>query len=116
MATLSADREQRFQELAAAYLDAFDAGRGEEAGRLLLGQPDLADEITAFVAEQEQIARLAAPLRELVQPAPTPPLTREPTVPSAGELSPQALGRSFGDYELLEVIARGGMGVIYKAR
>src|SRR5215831_6941233 len=87
---------QLLSDVIAAYLEAVDAGQRPDRAEWLARHPDLAEQLTAFFADQDRLDALARPLH----PAP-------------------AVGtrvRYFGDYELLEEIARGGMGVVYRAR
>jgi hypothetical protein len=107
----SAAREQRLQEILLPYLQALDTGQAPDRGELLRQHPDLAADLEAFFADQERVDRLAESLRPDRQPAEAPTLGQVPT-----RLAPLGTVRYFGDYELLEEIARGGMGVVYRAR
>ena len=99
----SADRDEHLQEVLATYLDAVQAGQSPDRHELLARHPDLAPDLAAFFVDHDR-------LKQFADVPTTPPEEQPAAAPSLGSV------RYFGDYELLEEIARGGMGVVYKAR
>jgi WD40 repeat protein len=96
-------RERRLQEALVACVEAAEGGAPDRAA-LLAQYPDCAAEVDEFLANRESVDRLAAPWREVAAAA------------EGKSVPPGTMVRYFGDYEILEEIARGGMGVVYKAR
>lgn len=82
------------------YLQAVDAGQVPSRDALLAEHPQHADALRRFFADYDQLDNRAEALK-LARP------TEAPARPMV---------RYFGDYELLEELARGGMGIVYKAR
>ena len=94
-------------DLIAGYLQAVERGESPDREALLAAHPDLAGELAAYFADYDKMNQLAAPLRLADPDATVPPDEATASLPKV---------RYIGDYELLGEIARGGMGVVYRAR
>ncbi len=103
---LTVNTDARLEAILRDYLLAQNAGTAPSPEELCRRHPDLADDLRAHFADEARLEAQALPA------AGAPTLaTGEPVPPVPGTSL-----RCFGDYELLEEIARGGMGVVFKAR
>src|SRR5262249_15481667 len=113
----SASREQRLQEVLVACVKAAEQGQRLDRQALLARYPEFAAELTEFLADRDRIELLAEPLRAVTPGSPESAApTLSPTQGVQTDPQPGTTVRYFGDYELLEEIACGGMGVVFKAR
>src|SRR5262245_56551125 len=104
----SAPGPGRLEAVLADYLERQDRGEAVDRDRLLAAHPELADALRSYFADSDALQRLAgAPDQDTWRSPPTP----APATP----VTSAALPRRVGDYEVLEEIARGGMGVVFKA-
>src|SRR5437764_7311481 len=95
----------------ASYVQAVESGQVPNRQELLEAHPDLAETLGAFFADLDRMDRIASPLR--LADAEGPDAT---SAVEGNGYSPPLTIRYFGDYELIEEIAHGGMGIVYKAR
>ena len=124
--------ERRLYEILAAY---FEAGEAIDRQVLFERYPEWADQINRFLDDQDRLLKLTEPLRgdrredEIDSPEPdsdnvekltssSGPGHAPPSDPTNGttEEAAEISLRSIGDYELIEEITRGGMGVVFRAR
>lgn len=90
------DPSRRLEGAFRAYLERLERGEEPDLPEELLHDPEARAALNELIEDERELERWFGPLRAVTQAA--------------------GVGRPFGNYELLEVVAVGGQGVVYRAR
>lgn len=112
---LDSSQETPADEIIADYLEAIERGETPDPQRIIADHPELEADLSSFFAGYERLHRCV-----VAEPAQAPHRGSNASIERFSDrpdcLATQAQLRRFGDFELLNEIARGGMGVVYQAR
>lgn len=135
----SNDSRRQLERIVEEYLDAIDRGESPDQNALIEANPELQQPLLKFFRNPDSFETQIDRQRQHNDDTVTHPVLDDATIPpgqnvaGSSETEAQTLGsredasqlansqvglgtKFFGDYELIEEIARGGMGVVYRAR
>jgi serine/threonine protein kinase len=101
------DRESVVDELIAKLLEAEETGDAQGVSTLLADHPEFHEPLMAFLKDHKRLGSLLP----LLVDSSTRAIDQFASSPIAAETLP----RRFGEYQLLEHVGQGGMGVVYRA-
>jgi len=108
----SSQRERRLDAVIAEYLQAVQSGRAPDRRELLERHWDLTDGLVSFFEKEDRVKCLAG----ISGPRAAVDGRSPQRVRRADLQAERSAGLEFGEFEVLNEIASGGMGVVYKAR